>query len=369
MVDYLKLAKPLLQGMGKYKLAPEMEKMQEKYHVKNIIKMAANENVFGPSQKALEAISQYSDEIFLYPEHRLKEFFQAIHETQNVPVDCLMATVGATGALNGLGDTFIVPGDEVIMSDLPYMQYPMIVRRNGGIPVEVPLDKELHMDFKSMRAAITDKTKLILICNPGNPTGVAEDSKELEKFIRSVPEDVLVVVDEAYLDFASTPGCTESMKKLVPELKNVMVLKTFSKIHAMAGLRTGYIIASPELIYVLGKGGTVSGVNKLGMVAAIASMKDDEHYKASYKFVKLGRDYLTKEFQKFGWKVYRSDANFLYVDTPYTAASVFEGLIRHGILIREFECIRVSVGTKEQNEYLVAVLKELITAGSLERKK
>ncbi|MDD7739876.1 MAG: histidinol-phosphate transaminase [Fusicatenibacter sp.] len=361
-MDYEALMKESLLAMPAYKLPPQLSDVMKKYHLDTIEKMAANENQYGVSEKVVQAVTEEMSMIFRYPGDRNPELFEKISEKYQIPTNSIVLTVGATEAINRIGDIFLKPGDEVVMSSIPYMQYPMMVMKNAAVSVKVPVKEDLHQDLDGMLRAIGEKTKLVMICNPGNPTGVAEKSADLEAFIKAVPENVLIMIDEAYLDFASTEGCTESMMKLIPEKKNLMVVKTFSKIFAMAGMRVGFLAACPELLAALGRGGTVSGVSRVGVAACIAALEDKEHIKGAFEFNQTGRTYLMKELEKAGCKVYHSDTNFIYFDTYRDVMDLYELLLQHGILIRNFALNRVSVGTKEQNEKFICIVREFMSS-------
>ena len=216
-MNYEALMKKQLLHMPAYRLPPQISDMMKQYGVDHIEKMAANENVFGVSDHVKEVVAEEMQNICRYPGDRNQELFEQIGKKYGIPSDCVQINVGATGVLNGIADTFLGVGDEIVMSSIPYMQYPMMALRNGAKSVMVPVKEGLHQDLTGMLDAITEKTKIVIVCNPGNPTGVAEKSADMEAFIRKVPENVLVVIDEAYLDFAATPGCTESMMKLIPD--------------------------------------------------------------------------------------------------------------------------------------------------------
>ncbi|MEQ3231585.1 pyridoxal phosphate-dependent aminotransferase [Fusicatenibacter saccharivorans] len=356
-MNYEALMKKQLLHMPAYRLPPQISDMMKQYGIDHIEKMAANENVFGVSDHVKEVVAEEMQNICRYPGDRNQELFEQIGKKYGIPSDCVQINVGATGVLNGIADTFLGVGDEIVMSSIPYMQYPMMALRNGAKSVMVPVKEGLHQDLTGMLDAITEKTKIVIVCNPGNPTGVAEKSADMEAFIRKVPENVLVVIDEAYLDFAATPGCTESMMKLIPEKDNLIVTKTFSKIYAMAGMRLGFAAACPELLAALGRGGTVPGACRLAIVAAIAALEDEEHTKKSYEFNSAGRAYLMSELRRIGCEVYDSDTNFVYFKTGYSVSELYDLLMQNGIMIRNFDLNRVSVGRPKDNEKFISIVE------------
>ena len=361
-MNYENLVKPSLLEMPTFRRAFNMKEIMEKYGLTSVIKMAANENQVGPSKKAVLAMKQEAERAYLYPDKQA-DLVEAIASKYGVKPENVMLNNGATGVINSIGETFIMPGDEVIMSSIPYQQYPIMVRRNEGVTILVPVKEDLSHDLEAMLAAITDKTKLIMICNPGNPTSVAENPSVLESFLTRVPKNVLVMIDEAYLDFATTPGYKKSQITNITKIPNLMIVRTFSKLYALAGLRVGFVISSADVISCLTRGGTVINVNRIGMAAAIASLEDTEYEIKSYEANKEGKEYLTKKLLSYGWYVYPSDTNFLYFDTDGYNDSLMEELLKRGIIIRKFTLNRISIGSKRQNEALAAMLDEIVTNG------
>jgi histidinol-phosphate aminotransferase len=311
-------------------------------------------------------IEEAKSHAFQYPD-RQGDLLRAIAKKYGVTPQNLGVAAGASGILNAIGDTFILPGDEVILSSMPYQQYPMIVARNEGKLVTIPVREDLRQDLDATLAAITDKTKLIMVCNPGNPSSVAEKTAELEAFIEKVPDHIILMVDEAYLDFATDPERKKSMISNVEKHPNLVVVRTFSKLYGLAGMRIGFCVSSPEVITCLSRGGALSSINRLAMVAAIAALEDEEYQRFIYDSITGDREMLTRKFESYGWEVYPSSTNFLYLKTGLDVAGLSEELQKYGIIIRNFDLNRISVGTKEQNLALLQALDEILLSGALEK--
>lgn len=363
-MDYECLMKPALKEMPLFRGAMNTRDVMARYGLESVTRMAANENQFGPSPMAMEAMRAAVASSFQYPD-RQAELTQAIAAKYCVTEGSIVLSAGATGVLNLLGDVFLGPGDEAVMSSIPYMQYPILVRRNGATPVQVPVLDDLSQDLDGMCAAVTGKTKLIMVCNPGNPTSIAEDSDRLEAFIRRVPESVLVMIDEAYLDFVDDPQKSRSMLGLVAEIPNLVVVRTFSKLYGMAGMRVGFMVASPSVVQCVTRGGTVGNVNQLGLAAATAALSDLAHEKLVRDGVLEGRRYLTGVLESCGFRVYPSGTNFLYFDTGLDVEGMLTELLKRGIIIRNFAYNRVSIGTREQNERFAQAILEIMESGVL----
>lgn len=363
-MDYEFLMKPALKEMPAYRGFLSIKDVMEKYNLDSVIRMAANENQFGPSPKAMEAAREAMPSVYLYPD-RGPILVEAICKKYGTKPENVVLSGGATGVINLLGDVFVDSGDEIVMSSIPYHQYPLMAKRLGAKAVSVPVKEDLSQDLEGMLSAITEKTKLVMVCNPGNPTSIAEDSAALESFIRRVPERVLVMIDEAYLDFVDDPAKNKSMIPLVPEVPNLAVVRTFSKLYGMAGMRVGFLVANPSVVACINRGATVGNVSQLSLVAAAAALSDAEHEKLVFEGVCAGRKYLTGVLEGCGFKVYPSGTNFLYFDTGLDVDGMMTELLKRGIIIRNFAYNRVSIGTHEQNERFARAIVEIVESGVL----
>jgi histidinol-phosphate aminotransferase len=343
--------------------------MRAKYpQIKAFQRLASNENPLGPSPKALEAMRAAASSAGMYPDPRAPELRQALAGFYGIPAENIFASSGATGSLELLSEIFICHGDEVVFCSPTYMAYSRYVSRNGGAAVELPLTGELKFDLGAMLAAITPRTKMVMICNPNNPTGTMVGSDELAAFIGEVPPNVIIMLDEAYIEF-SDGGNGASLYRLVLERRNLAVLRTFSKLFGLAGERVGYTFAHRELVELMSKSATFFTVTRLGQAAGIAAIGDREFAARTVAMVRDGRAYLRREFAAMGFRVYDSQTNFMYVDTGYGAFELAEALKPYGLLIRgNFALSRVTIGTAEQNAMLVEALWDAARRGAVEKK-
>jgi histidinol-phosphate aminotransferase len=369
-MNFETLIKPGLLEMPSFRRALTIREIMDKYGLTKVTRMAMNENMYGPSPKAIEAMKEETVNAYMYPDRQF-ELLTAIAETCGVTPANVILNGGAGGVLNNIGDTFILPGDEVILSSIPYQQYPMVARRNEGIVVSVPVLPTLKHDFPAMLDALTEKTKMIIVCNPGNPTSVAETTEDLVAFLSKVPENVITVVDEAYLDFAVDEACKQSMIPRVASMPNLIVVKTFSKIYGLAGMRIGFAVSSPEVIACLNKGGAIGSVSRVSTVAAIAALKDTEYKQFIYDEITAGKKLLTEKLTSFGWYVYPSSTNFLYFDTGLDIDALMEELLKRGVIIRPGYLwgdrwqtwFRISTGTPAQMQFFIEKTDEVLRLG------
>jgi len=263
-----------------------------------------------------------------------------------------------------LGNAFINQGDEVIMGVPSFYTYMLSTLTMGGILVKTPL-KDHTYDLDAILAAITPKTKLIFFCNPNNPTGTIVNRVKVAEFMSKVPEYCVVVFDEAYFEFISDPDYGDGVEEYVKKGANVVVLRTFSKLYGLAGLRIGYAVAAEHLAQVLGRVMPPFPVNRLAQAGAEAAMDDVEFVTAVIKNNNEGRAYLNQQFDEMGLSYAPSYGNFIFVDIGMPAAEAYEPLLRLGVVVRpgtQWGChnhIRVSIGTMAENRKFIAALKEV----------
>jgi len=334
------------------------------YTTPDIYRLNYNESPYGPSPIALEALAEASKRPNIYPDWfsvDLKTEFAKLHGLPDMMHVC--TATGSSSLINILGEVFLNPGDEVVLGDPSYEAFRDIVNVAGATPVMVPLDADLKYDLDAMLAAITPKTKMVVVVNPNNPTGTFVDSAKVEEFVKKVPEHVLCVVDEAYLEFVSKPD-TYSMIKLIKEgyEKPLLVLKTFSKAYGMAGLRIGVAAGDPELISFLGKSGAAWNINFLGQRMAAAALQDQAYLKKVADLNAIERAKVSSELEAMGCKVYESQTNFILFKAPkFENTEIFAKLAEQKVLIgAPIGMNRVSIGTAEQNDKFIKVMKEIL---------
>ena len=298
-----------------------------------------------------------------YPDFAAVLLKQKVAEQYGLKAENVLTGAGSSAMIDMIGLTFLDEGDEVLFSAPTYGAFADMAYLNGGVPVSVPVTEEQKFNLPAMKEKIGEKTKLVVICNPNNPTGTYVPIGELEAFADTLPEDVLLVMDEAYMEFATEPDCCSMVDymKAHPE-KPILVLRTFSKYYAMAGLRVGYALGSEELIGILRKCSASWNLNVCAQKAAVAGLADQEYYQEQKAKIVEGREYLEKEMAALGCRVYPSQSNFIYFDTGKDPAWIQEQLMEKGIRIGAFEMSRVSVGTMEECKLYIKALKEILEA-------
>lgn len=298
-----------------------------------------------------------------YPDFAAVLLKQKVAEQYGLKAENVLTGAGSSAMIDMIGLTFLDEGDEVLFSAPTYGAFADMAYLNGGVPVSVPVTEEQKFNLPAMKEKIGEKTKIVVICNPNNPTGTYVPIGELEAFADTLPEDVLLVMDEAYIEFATEPDCCSMVDyiKAHPE-KPILVLRTFSKYYAMAGLRVGYALGSEELIGILRKCSASWNLNVCAQKAAVAGLADQEYYQEQKAKIVEGREYLEKEMAALGCRVYPSQSNFIYFDTGKDPAWIQEQLMEKGIRIGAFEMSRVSVGTMEECKLYIKALKEILEA-------
>jgi len=328
----------------------------------DIIKLASNENALGPSPKAAAAMRAAIEWAQLYPDGGGVKLREAIAERLGLGRENIILGNGSNEIIEFVGHAFLNRGDEIIAAEYAFIAYKLIAQLFDAHTIETPTIN-FQPDLEAMLSAITPKTKIIFIANPNNPTGSLIGSEKIDNFLARVPEEVITVLDEAYFEFLDDPPDT---LRHVRNGRNVVILRTFSKIHGLASLRVGYGIARPELIEVLQKTRQPFNVNGIAQSGALAALGDDEHLRKSKRVVDSGRAYLENEFRAMKLKFNPSAGNFVFVNVG-DGPAVFKGLLNMKIIVRPLrgynlpEWLRITVGTMEQNEKCIAALKKLLS--------
>jgi histidinol-phosphate aminotransferase len=355
-------AHPWLRELVSYEPGKPIEDVARELGLKpsEIIKLASNENPLGPSPKALVAMREALERAHFYPDGGGYYLREAIAQKFGFSRSQVILGCGSNEIIEFIGKAFLTPGDEIVTARHAFVVYKLMATLFGATTVEVP-DPNFAHDLEAMAAAITPRTKEVFIANPNNPTGTLLSQDEIDRFMDKVPEHVIVVFDEAYYEFLENPPDT---LKFVREGRNVVVLRTFSKIQGLANLRIGYGLAKPDLIDVLQKTRQPFNVNGIAQAGATAGLLDDEHQRKTREITIEGRDFLQREFSALGLEYVPSFANFVLVKVG-DGKAVFQALMKHGIIVRDMtsyglpEWIRVSIGTMPQNERFLADLKAL----------
>ncbi len=342
-----------------------IEAVQREFGLKDVIKLASNENPIGPSPKAIEAMQESAAKMFLYPDGYCTEIRTALANHLGVKENELIFGNGSDEIIKLLGETFVEPGDEVIVADPSFSEYDFMCMLMGGTLKKVPLTNFTH-DLEKMAEAITEKTKIIFICNPNNPTGTIVTKDEVDKFLERVPESVVVAFDEAYYEYVDDKDYPQTISYVKQGMKNIIVLRTFSKIHGLAGLRIGYGIANPDMIQLIERTREPFNVNLMAQKAALASLSDKEHLQRSNEVNTSGKKFLYEAFEDMGLEYIPTHSNFIMVKVGKHSREVFVELQKKGVIIRTGDIfglddyIRVTIGTEEENKRFIKALKEVL---------
>ncbi len=356
-------ANPQLRDLVSYEPGKPVEDLARELGVPpgDIIKLASNENPLGPSPKALEAMRAALLRAHFYPDGGGYYLREAIAEKVGLQRENIILGNGSNEIIEFLGHAFLKPGDEIVTSDHAFAVYQLMAQLFGARTIEVPERPGFVHDLTAMAAAITSRTRQVYIANPNNPTGTIVTQAEIDAFMAAVPAHVIVVFDEAYYEFLDHPPDT---LKFVREGRNVMVLRTFSKIQGLANLRIGYGMASAELIDILQKTRQPFNANGIAQAGALAGLADHEHQARTKAVTDEGRAYLQKAFAELGLDYIPGYANFVLVHVG-DGRACFETLLKEGIIVRAMNSyklpawIRVSVGTMDENKRLVAALRHV----------
>lgn len=343
-----------------YVVGAEEQSKKKPEGVKELIQLATNENPFGISPMAAKAIQEQAFITNRYPDVRAKELCEKLARMNHVAYEQVMVTEGATAGLNFIGEVFLRPGDEAIVTPPTYPNYYNIIKRMQATLVELPLDEEtLVPDFDQMMAAITPKTKIIFLCNPNNPTGTLIPDDKLHQFAKDLPKHVVLVVDEAYLDFVEDPNY-KNMADAIADDVNLIVVRTFSKAYGMAGARIGYLLSNPEIVSYLQRDATGFCTNRPALYGALAALDDKEFLEMSITMTKKSRAFLVKEMKKHGFKVWDSASNFIYFDPHVNVQWFADEMLKYGLIIRgNFPKNRISVGTMEDDAIVAHAFDEI----------
>jgi len=324
------------------------------------IKLASNENPLGPSPLALEAIRQSLDRVSFYPDGSGYYLRERLARGHNLERDRIILGAGSTDLIELAAKTFVTPGDEVLLSESSFYIYEIAGRAMGGALVKVPM-RNLTCDLEAMARAVTPRTKLAYLGNPNNPTGTIFGAGAFARFLDSVPPRLLVVLDEAYFHYVRRADYSGSIEEVLSG-RNLLVLRTFSKVHGLAGLRIGYGIGHPELITALNRIRSPFNASLVAQAGALAALDDHEHVRRSIESNRREMEFVTHELESLGISYTPSEANFLLIDTGRHCEDDFRRLLHEGVIVRPMRLygfptrLRVTVGTHRDNEIFLDAL-------------
>jgi histidinol-phosphate aminotransferase len=360
------LVPPNVATLQPYVPGKPIEEVEREYGVTGVAKLASNENALGPSPRALAAAREACARVHLYPDGSAFHLKEAIARRFGVPAAEVVVGNGSNELIELLVRTFVLEGEEVLTSAQSFVAYKLAASAHGRTLVEAPMRERFHYDLDALRARLSGRTKVVFLANPDNPTGTWFLERDLLPFLEAVPPAALVVLDEAYVEYVDVPGFPDAMA-LRRRFPNLVVLRTFSKIYGLAGLRLGYLFARPEVAGYLDRVRAPFNVNLVAQAAGAAALDDEEHVRRSRALVREGRPFLEAGLRALGATVVPSQGNFVLADFPgRPGPALFEALLREGVVVRPVggygfpTAQRVTVGTRAENDKALAALARVL---------
>ncbi|HIB64574.1 MAG TPA: histidinol-phosphate transaminase [Phycisphaerales bacterium] len=355
-----------IRNLQPYRAGRTIEEVQEEFQLDSVVKLASNENPLGPPESAQKAAMEALASGHRYPDPAARALRRKLAERYDLKLENIIVGAGSEGILASIVRVFLEGDDEVLTADAAFLGFPILCRTRGIEPTTVPLNSEYRFDLEALAEAITDRTKLIYLCNPNNPTGTIFTKSEFDRFMKKIPARVLVIQDEAYCEFAATnPEFPDSMDY---RYDNVITLRTFSKAYGLAGFRVGYGFGHHELIEALWKVKLPFEPSGVAQAAALAALGDSEYLIEALKINQQGKDYLGRELRRLRVQSYESYTNFLMMvfQSEEQVQYLFLELQKRGVITRPLvqaglpKCLRVSIGLPEENRRFVDALEEIV---------
>jgi len=347
-----------------YKPGKPIEEVEREYGIDHSIKLASNENPLGPSPMAVRAIQDAIAKLNRYPDGGGHDLIRSIAKHQGVMPENVVLGNGSDEIIGMLTCALLQPGDEAILPRPSFLMYDILVRSAGAKPVPVELTS-LSIDLDGIRDRITPNTRMIFLCNPNNPTGTIITKKAFETFLESIPREVVVVVDEAYIEFVRDEDCADSIDYIDSGLP-VVTLRTFSKAYGLAGLRIGYGVMSEEIASILNRIRLPFNASTLAQAGANAALKDKAFLEKTRRLITEELDFLWNALKDLGTRFFPTQANFFLIDTGKNADEVFERMLRQGVIVRSMtsygypEYIRINVGLHDENVRFLEALEKVM---------
>lgn len=350
-----------IAGIIPYPPGKPIEELEREYGIRGSIKLASNENPLGPSPKAVAAMNQAMNHLHRYPDGSGYYLRQRISRKFSLPFEGIVLGNGSNEVIEFAIRAFVQPDDQVIVPEPSFLLYRLVTQMVGGKPISIPL-RDFTIDLRGMLAAMTIKTRVIFLTNPNNPTGSLITRREFESFLAEVPPEILIVLDEAYIEFARDEDTPRGFDYIHHDGPYVLVLRTFSKAYGLAGLRIGYGVTAPSVAGYLNRVHQPFNTGSLSQAAAIAALDDEEFVVKTQQTIWEGMDYLYEEVKRLGLEYVPSQGNFFLIKVPTDGRKVFEHMLRQGVIIRPMNAyglpgfIRVNAGLPEENQRFIRAL-------------
>jgi histidinol-phosphate aminotransferase len=357
--------RPNVLRMHPYSPGKPISEVQRELGLETVIKLASNENPLGPSPKAVAAVKEAAESMHLYPDASVHDLREAISAKFDVAGDQIFVGNGSDELIHLIGLILLEgPEDEIVVGSPSFVRYDAAAHLAASRLIKVPLDSRGVHDLPAMARAVTERTKLVFIANPNNPTGTIVRRPELERFLDDLPDHVVTVLDEAYFEFAVEDAGYPNSLEYVKRGRNVIGLRTFSKTYGLAGIRVGYGFAPAVIVDAIERAREPFNVNSLAQVAAIAALQDEEHIRRTVDNNRRGVARVSKILSESGGHVCESFANFVYAEYGKETKPIFDALLRRGVIVRLLgspTCLRISVGTDSEMDVLEREFKTVMT--------
>jgi histidinol-phosphate aminotransferase len=357
--DYIRSIKP-------YKPGKPIEELEREYGVKNSVKLASNENPLGPSPRAMAAMQAAMGNLHRYPDGSGYYLTTKLAEKLAMPPDRIVLGNGSDDVIGMLARAYLRPGDEAVMTVSSFLMYEIFVRSVDAVPVFVPL-RGMAVDLPAMLARITPRTRMVFINNPLNPTGSYITRSDFERFMDHLPEHVIVVLDEAYIEFARAADCLDGLA-LIAEERPLALLRTFSKAYGLAGLRIGYGVMPGDMAAILNRIRQPFNTSLLAQAGAAAALDDDPFLHQTRELVHKEIDFMQAAIRNMGLSCYPTQANFFLIDVRRDAGRIFDAMLKKGVIVRAMTSygypsyIRVNAGLHEENQRFLDALAEVLAS-------
>jgi len=355
--DYILSIKPYVPGKP-------LEELERESGLKKSIKLASNENPLGPSPLAVKAIGSALEKLNRYPDGSGYYLINQIAEKLKVSPENIVLGNGSDDIIGMLTHALLKPEDEAILPQPSFLIYDIMVRLTGATCINIPLNL-LSIDLEEIKKRLTLKTKMIFLCNPNNPTGTIFFKNEFERFLEGIPPGIVVVVDEAYIEFVRDRNCGSGID-YIGSKRSLVVLRTFSKAYGLAGLRIGYGVMSNEISGIINRIRLPFNTNFLAQVGAAAALEDKKFFKKTLNLVHEGLDFMYDSLDRLGIEYFPTQANFFLINVERNADEVYKKMLAHGVIVRSMtsygypDYIRVNIGLPDENAMFIEVLNKVL---------
>jgi histidinol-phosphate aminotransferase len=364
MFGMKRITRKCIKKLTPYPPGKPIEELERELGIVGSIKLASNENPLGPSPKAVNAIKKHLANVYRYPDGSCYYLRQRLSEKFGLPMNNIILGNGSDEIIKLIIHTFLSPGEETIIPSPTFLMYEKIVQSFDGTIVTVPLS-DFSIDLSAICGAVSSKSKIIIINNPNNPTGTGLPTEELSRFLSSLPSDLIVILDEAYIEFKTNPHISSLLESL-ESYPLLVILRTFSKAYGLAGLRIGYGFASETMIESMNLVRQPFNVSSLAQAGALAALDDDEFVEKTCTLVKNGLAYLYAQLDRIGLEYIPTQTNFFLIKTPLGARETYGRMLREGVIVRSMESfglkdyIRINVGLPEENKRFITTLEKVL---------